>query len=56
MALVNRILPAAVQTARNDAYSGWQSVSRLVPSTLTALSDRASVENNELPVGEPARP
>jgi NAD(P)-dependent dehydrogenase (short-subunit alcohol dehydrogenase family) len=56
MALVNRILPAAEHGTGNDMHSGWQSVSRLVPSTLTALSDRASVENNELPVGEPARP
>ena len=27
----------------------WQSVSRLIPSGVTRLSDRASAENNELP-------
>jgi NAD(P)-dependent dehydrogenase (short-subunit alcohol dehydrogenase family) len=50
MALADWLLPAAVQTKDGrEARPGWQSVSALVPSQLTALSDRAAVENNELP-------
>lgn len=49
MSLGNRILPSATSSDGDKARSGWQSVSRLVPSRLTALSDRASANNNELP-------
>jgi NAD(P)-dependent dehydrogenase (short-subunit alcohol dehydrogenase family) len=49
MALANRLLPSAGQAEGDTARAGWESVSRLVPSRLTALSDRASVENNQLP-------
>lgn len=49
MTLANRLLPAADESRGNDAKSGWQSVSRLVPSPLTALAERATLENNELP-------
>jgi NAD(P)-dependent dehydrogenase (short-subunit alcohol dehydrogenase family) len=51
MAVVNWMLPSAgpAQPSSSAARPGWQSVSRLVPSALTTLSDRASVENNELP-------
>ena len=48
MAFGNRLLPSPI-AGGSEARSGWQSVSRLVPSRLTRLSDRASVENNELP-------
>jgi NAD(P)-dependent dehydrogenase (short-subunit alcohol dehydrogenase family) len=52
MALANWMLPSAGPALRSSATarSGWQSVSRFVPSALTTLTDRASVENNELPV------
>jgi NAD(P)-dependent dehydrogenase (short-subunit alcohol dehydrogenase family) len=50
MAMGNRLLPSPVDGG-DVARSGWQSVSRFVPSALTTLADRASVENNELPVG-----
>jgi NAD(P)-dependent dehydrogenase (short-subunit alcohol dehydrogenase family) len=49
MAFGNRLLPAPVGGG-HEARSGWQSVSRLVPSMFTKLADRASIENNELPV------
>ena len=49
MALTNRLLPSADERRGNEAKSGWQSVSRLAPSPLTALSERATIENNELP-------
>jgi NAD(P)-dependent dehydrogenase (short-subunit alcohol dehydrogenase family) len=49
MALANRVLPSADESRGNEARSGWQSVSRLAPSPLTALSERATIENNELP-------
>jgi NAD(P)-dependent dehydrogenase (short-subunit alcohol dehydrogenase family) len=51
MAIANWMLPSAGPALRSAeaARPGWQSVSRLVPSALTTLSDRASIENNELP-------
>ena len=49
MALANRLLPSPDKSRGNDAKSGWQSVSRLAPSPLTALAERATIENNELP-------
>lgn len=49
MAMTNRLLPSADSTRGNEAKSGWQSVSRLAPSPLTVLSERATIENNELP-------
>jgi NAD(P)-dependent dehydrogenase (short-subunit alcohol dehydrogenase family) len=52
--LANRLMPAPLEHGGDEAHSGWQSVSRFVPSVLTRRSDRASVENNELPSG--ARP
>jgi short-subunit dehydrogenase len=48
LALVNRLLPRAKTPRDLASYSGWQSTSRLAPSVLTSLSDRAAVENNEL--------
>jgi NAD(P)-dependent dehydrogenase (short-subunit alcohol dehydrogenase family) len=51
MAIANWMLPSAgpAQPSASSARPGWQSVSRFVPSALTTLSDRASIENNELP-------
>jgi len=51
MTLTNRMLPSAVDGAGSRARSGWQSVSRVAPSILTRQIDRASIENNEVPVG-----
>jgi NAD(P)-dependent dehydrogenase (short-subunit alcohol dehydrogenase family) len=53
MALVNRILPSAGQHEDDEPRAGWQSISRAAPSRLTTLADRASLENNELPVPSP---
>ena len=49
MAIANRLLPKAGDGSGDRARSGWQSVSRYVPSRLTRLADRATIENNELP-------
>ena len=48
--LANRLLPSVARDGGNQQRSGWQSTSRLAPSFLTALSDRATIENGELPV------
>ena len=55
MSLTNRLLPAAGNGYRGDARTGAQSTSRGVPSKLTVLSDRAALENNELPQVQPGR-
>ena len=55
MAAVNRVLPAPTQAEGDEARAGWQSVSRVAPSRLTTLADRASIENNELPSHPHAR-
>jgi len=55
MKLANRMLPSPDHERGDEARPGWQSVSRRVPSVATALSDRATLENNEAPVGEPSR-
>ena len=47
LALVNRLLPAPGGIGRGRA-SGKESESALAPSFLTALSERAAAENNEL--------
>jgi NAD(P)-dependent dehydrogenase (short-subunit alcohol dehydrogenase family) len=49
LTLANRFLPGPSDTGGNRAHSGWQSVSKYVPSSMTRLADRATVENNELP-------
>ena len=48
MALADRILPDAVGPAGDRRQSGWDSFSDAAPSALTTLSDRETVENNEL--------
>ena len=55
MAAVNRVLPAPTQAEGDEARAGWQSVSRVAPSRLTTLADRASIENNQLPSHPHAR-
>jgi NAD(P)-dependent dehydrogenase (short-subunit alcohol dehydrogenase family) len=48
LSIANRVLPKAGDGG-DESRSGWQSVSRFVPSALTRLSDRATAQNNELP-------
>jgi NAD(P)-dependent dehydrogenase (short-subunit alcohol dehydrogenase family) len=54
LSMVNRLLPGAADGDGDRRRSGWQSVSRIAPSAVTTLTDRASRENNEVPVGEPS--
>lgn len=48
MALMNTLLPAATDRTGDEQRTGWQSRSKAVPSALTRLSDRATVELNGL--------
>lgn len=47
--LAARLLPGPPADGNTRTYSGWESRSPLAPSPLTALADRATAENNELP-------
>jgi NAD(P)-dependent dehydrogenase (short-subunit alcohol dehydrogenase family) len=47
MMLVNRLLPGPTDDGGNEIRTGWESRSSWSPSPVTALSDRAAVENNE---------
>jgi hypothetical protein len=49
MTLANRFLPSPAGEAGSRARSGWQSVSGIAPSALTRLTDRATLDNNEVP-------
>jgi NAD(P)-dependent dehydrogenase (short-subunit alcohol dehydrogenase family) len=49
LAMANWLLPSAANGDANETRSGWQSVSSHVPSAMTQLADRATIENNELP-------
>ena len=51
MALANRVvLPQPTGDSSGDhRHSGWQSMSDATPSKLTALTERAAAENNQLP-------
>jgi hypothetical protein len=49
LSLANRFLPRADENGDDRSHTGWQSVSKYVPSSMTRLADRATVENNELP-------
>jgi len=49
LTLANRFLPRADENGDDRSHTGWQSVSKYVPSSMTRLADRATVENNELP-------
>jgi hypothetical protein len=50
MAAVIRLLPAPAPLGGDKARPGWQSVSAVPPSRLTALNDCASIENIEVPL------
>ena len=52
IALMNRMLPGVSMMHEQEAFTGWQSRSKLAPSTLTSLSERAAQRNNQVP---PAR-
>lgn len=52
MKVVNRLLPNPIDGRGDVAKSGWESRSMLAPPLLTRLSDRASVENNNLPADD----
>jgi NAD(P)-dependent dehydrogenase (short-subunit alcohol dehydrogenase family) len=43
------LLPQPTDAAGDHARSGWQSLSRWAPSTLTTLTNRAAAANNEVP-------
>src|SRR5438034_8183243 len=50
MNVANRaLLPQPTDQSGDRARSGWQSLSRWAPSTLTRLTEKAAAENNELP-------
>ena len=50
MDLANRVLlPPPTGESGDKARSGWQSLSDRAPSKLTALTERAARQNNELP-------
>jgi NAD(P)-dependent dehydrogenase (short-subunit alcohol dehydrogenase family) len=51
MAIANRLLPAPIDETGGESRSGWQSASGLAPSLVTRAADRATVDNNEVPVG-----
>ena len=46
--LMNQLLPKPAGSEGNATRTGWESQSRLAPSLLTQLSDRAAEENNGL--------
>jgi NAD(P)-dependent dehydrogenase (short-subunit alcohol dehydrogenase family) len=49
LSVANRLLPGAVDRSGDYAKIGWQSLSNWAPSRLTRLTDRAAMENNEIP-------
>jgi NAD(P)-dependent dehydrogenase (short-subunit alcohol dehydrogenase family) len=49
--LANRVLPGPDAEGGAEGRSGWQSVSRVAPSIVTRHTDRATVENNQVPTG-----
>lgn len=48
MAITNRFLPGPTNAEGDLLKTGWESQSSVAPSVLTTLSDRETVENNEL--------
>ncbi len=48
MKVANRLLPANGSPRGHEERTGWDSRSRLAPSLLTRLADRAATRNNEL--------
>jgi hypothetical protein len=53
MAAFAHFLPGPTDQSGDRSQTGWESQSPLAPSVLTALSDKATVENNELRVETP---
>ena len=53
MAFFNWLLPGPTGSEGDQQLTGWESQSALAPSLLTALSDKETVENNELRGPEP---
>lgn len=49
LALVNRVLPPPAEGTGDRTRTGWQSSSAAVPSLVTKLADRATLDNNEIP-------
>jgi hypothetical protein len=49
MKIVNRLLPAPGGADGDTPNTGWQSTSARIPSVLTRLADRATLDNNEVP-------
>ena len=49
LTLTNRLLPTSHGESGAQARSGWQSVSRVAPSAITRLTDKPTIENNEVP-------
>jgi NAD(P)-dependent dehydrogenase (short-subunit alcohol dehydrogenase family) len=54
LSTANRLMPAPAGESGNEMRSGWQSTSKVAPSFVTKLADRASAENNELPGNGPS--
>lgn len=48
MALTNRLLPGPTSKQGDEAKTGWESQSAVVPSILTRTTYRAAAENNEM--------
>jgi NAD(P)-dependent dehydrogenase (short-subunit alcohol dehydrogenase family) len=48
MAAFARFLPSPTDHSGDRSRTGWESQSPMAPSVLTALSDKATVQNNEL--------
>ncbi len=61
LTIMNALLPDPTDARGDETRSGWESRSAVVPALLTALSDRATVENNGMvqrdnPAAEPDVP
>lgn len=48
LSLSNRVLPSP-SSGGEIAHSGWQSTSRMAPSPITRLADRATATHNQMP-------
>lgn len=48
LVLANQIMPGPIGPEGDATHTGWDSQTRLAPSLLTRLADRATVRNNEL--------
>jgi hypothetical protein len=57
--LFNSLLPGPTNAHGDELKSGWESQSKLAPSLLTRVADRATTANNELgehaPIVEPSK-